>query len=112
MLFAGDRETNVAVKFVVNELADVVPGRESWNCFRPVLEDAAFEVVGHADVEDAGFARHHVNAVGFHGQWREEGFFVALLLRVTIGNAGGDYYMAARIPSGKGTSFTTTTVPG
>ena len=57
---------DIAEQFEIHELAEVVARRETGDEFLLMLENAALEVVGNANVEHAGCARHDVNRISLH----------------------------------------------
>jgi hypothetical protein len=63
LFFAGDGGAGGVEGLEVDEFDGAVAGGEAGGALRLVLGDAAFEVVGHAGVEDAGGAGHDVGVV-------------------------------------------------
>ena len=67
MLFAGDGIAYVLKRFKIDEFCGVVGLAEAGDCFRFMLRNAMEKIIGHADVENAGFAGHDVDVIN-HGR--------------------------------------------
>jgi len=65
---AGDGVADVLKWLEVDEFCGVVGLAEAGNCFGFMLGDAMEEIVGHADVENAGLAGHDVDVIN---HWRD-----------------------------------------
>ncbi len=61
MFFPGNCVADVAERFKVDEFGRVIGPREARNECLLVLCYAALEIIGNADVENAGSAGHDVN---------------------------------------------------
>jgi hypothetical protein len=83
LFLASDGRADITEGLEVNEAADVVAAGEAGHEFARVLEKAARQVVGQADVECGGLARKDVNEVGLHGAGRYGGILIRGLLFVS-----------------------------
>jgi len=66
MFLPRNDEPDVPEAFEIHEFRDVVASGKSRDARLFVFRDAAKEIAGHADVENARCARHDVDVVGLH----------------------------------------------
>ena len=67
LLFAGDSVADVLKWFEIDEFCGVVGLAEAGDCFGFMLGNATEEIVGHADVKNAGLAGHDVDVINHGG---------------------------------------------
>ena len=69
LFFAGDGVARVAEGFEIDELGGVIGLGEAGDLFLLVLHYAGVEVVGYADIENAGLAGHDVDVINHAGDF-------------------------------------------
>ena len=67
LLFAGNSVADVLKWFEIDEFCGVVGLAEAGDCFGFMLGSATEEIVGHADVKNAGLAGHDIDVINHGG---------------------------------------------